>query len=117
MRIEEPQKQGQKQEILIQEAPTQIEPVQDYVEEKDLAETLEQITPFVQAISPLIIEYYKLKSPQVKRYQYINFIIMLAILGSVSTLAYHKIIDSAAATGLIGAVVGYVFGGLYQQSK
>jgi len=90
-------------------------PEQEFIEEKDIADVLEQITPFVEKLSPQIIEYQKVKAPQVKRYQYINFTIMMTILASVSILAYCKIIDGSAATGLIGAVIGYVFGGLYQQ--
>jgi len=90
-------------------------PEQEFIEEKDIADILEQITPFVEKLAPQIIEYQKVKAPQVKRYQYINFTIMMTILVSVSILAYYKIIDGSAATGLIGAVIGYVFGGLYQQ--
>ncbi len=83
--------------------------------EKDLADIAEQITPFVEVLAPKIIEYQKVREPVIKRGQWINFIVMMTILLSVSILAYYKIIDGSAATGLIGAVIGYVFGGLYQQ--
>ncbi len=90
-------------------------PEQEVIEEKDLADFLEQITPFIEKVAPHIIEYQKIKAPQIKRHQCINFIVMMTILTSVSLLASYKIIDGSAATGLIGAVIGYVFGGLYQQ--
>ena len=90
-------------------------PEQEIVQEKDLADILEQITPFIEKLAPQIIEYQKIRAPQIKRHQYINFIVMMTILLSVSILTFYKIIDSSAATGLIGAVIGYVFGGLYQQ--
>ncbi len=90
-------------------------PEDENIEEKGLADILEQITPFIEKLAPQIFEYQKIKAPQIKRHQYINFIVMMTILVSVSLLAYYKIIDGSAATGLIGAVIGYVFGGLYQQ--
>ena len=89
-------------------------PEQEFIEEKDIADILEQITPFIDKLAPQIIEYQKVKAPQVKRYQYINFTVMMTILLLVSILAYIKIIDGSAATGLIGAIIGYVFGGLYR---
>lgn len=88
---------------------------QEIVEEKDLADILEQITPFIEKLAPQIIEYQKIRAPQIKRHQYINLLVMMTILVSVSLLAFYKTIDGSAATGLIGAVIGYVFGGLYQQ--
>ncbi len=90
-------------------------PEQEVIEEKDIADFLEQITPFIEKLAPQIIEYQKIRAPQIKRHQYINLIVMMTILVSVSLLAFYKIIDGSAATGLIGAVIGYVFGGLYQQ--
>ena len=92
-------------------------PEQEYVGEKDISDALEQITPFIEKLAPQIIEYQKDRAPQIRRYQYINFTIMMTILLSVSILAYYKIIDGSAVTGLIGAVIGYVFGGLYHQKS
>lgn len=85
------------------------------VPEKDIGELLEQITPFLQVLAPSIVEYQKVKEPIIKRNQIINFIVMMTILIGVIILAYNNIIDGSAVTGLIGAVIGYVFGGLYQQ--
>jgi hypothetical protein len=61
---------------------------QEVIEEKEIADLLEQITPFVEKAAPYIIEYHKTKAPQIKRHQYINFIVMMTILVSVSLLAY-----------------------------
>ena len=81
-------------------------PEQEIAQEKDIADILEQITPFIEKLAPQIIEYQKIRAPQIKRHQYINFIVMMTILLSVSILTFYKIIDSSAATGLIGAVIG-----------
>ena len=83
--------------------------------ENDFADALEQITPFIEVLAPNILEYHKIREPLIKRSQWMNFVVMVLILGSVFTLAFYGVIDGSAATGLIGAVVGYVFGGLYQQ--
>jgi hypothetical protein len=40
---------------------------------------------------------------------------MMTILLSVGFLAWNKMIDGSAVTGLFGAVIGYVFGAIYQQ--
>ncbi|MHA1827132.1 MAG: hypothetical protein ACTSX6_00640 [Candidatus Heimdallarchaeaceae archaeon] len=85
--------------------------------EKDIADVLEQITPFVEALAPRIVDLQKAREPLIKRNQIINFIVMMTILVSVVILAYNNIIDGSAATGLIGAIIGYVFGGLYQQKN
>jgi len=92
----------------------------EYIEEeqhKDLADMLEQLAPFVNKIAPHINEYQKIKAPTIKRWQYIHFTVMMTILIGTIGLAYFKIIDGSAVTGLIGAVIGYVFGGLYQQKN
>ena len=92
-------------------------PEEEISEENDIADTLEQITPFIETLAPRIIEYQKVKSPQIKRYQYINFTIMMSILIAISFLTYCELIDSSAATGLLGAVIGYVFGSLYRREN
>ena len=92
-------------------------PEEEIIEEKDIADILEQITPFVETLAPKIVEYQKVRAPQIKRYQYVNFIIMMSILLSVFLLTYCELIDGSAATGLLGAVIGYVFGNLYRREK
>ena len=85
--------------------------------EKDIPDILEQITPFVESLAPRIIEYQKVRAPVIERWQWINFTVMMTILVSISLLAYFKVIDGSAVTGLIGAAIGYVFGGLYSQKN
>ncbi len=91
--------------------------IEDVCNEKDIADVLEQITPFIETIAPNIVEFQKVRAPIIKRWQWINFTVMMTILLGTMILAYAKIIDGSAATGLIGAVIGYVFGGLYQQKN
>ncbi len=86
-------------------------------QEENLGDFLEQITPFVEALAPRIVEYQKVREPIMKRWQLINFTVMMTVLLTVGILAYYGKIDGSAATGLIGAVIGYVFGGLYQQKN
>lgn len=88
---------------------------QHKIEELDLGDFLEQITPLIKSLAPNIIEYQKVRVPVIKRWQAINFTVMMTILVGVIVLAYTQTIDGSAATGLIGAVIGYIFGGLYQQ--
>ena len=102
-------------EKLAKNKQTDEEDIGEY--EKDIADIAEQITPFVEMVVPKIIEYQKVRVPIIKRGQNINFIVMMTILLSISILAYYKTIDGSAATGLIGAIIGYVFGGLYNQKE
>ncbi len=46
-----------------------------------------------------------------------NFSIMITLCVGVIALAYTKVIDGSAATGLIGAVIGYVFGHIYSKRE
>ncbi len=86
-------------------------------EEMSVQELMEVATPFIETLAPRIVEYQKVKAPLIKRNQTINFTVMMSIIISISVLAYFKIIDGSAATGLIGAIIGYVFGGLYNSSN
>ena len=78
---------------------------------------LEQIIDLVQIGGPHYVESQKVKAPIIKRNQCINFIVMMTIIITIGILAFYRIIDGSAATGLIGAIIGYVFGGLYQSGK
>ncbi len=81
---------------------------------KDL---LKVATPLIEKLGPMVIEYQKITEPRVKRVQIINSIIMVTLILAIAILAYLKLIDGSAATGLFGAIIGYVFGGLYNQNK
>ena len=87
----------------------------DDAQTKEVAKFLRDITPFIEVVAPKIIEYKKTQEPIIKRWQIINFTIMMTILLSVGFLAWNKMIDGSAVTGLFGAVIGYVFGAIYQQ--
>lgn len=47
----------------------------------------------------------------------INLIIMISILWLIWNLATNKIIDSSSIMGLVGTIVGYVFGTLYPYKR
>lgn len=83
--------------------------------EADIAEAVRALTPFVNALSPLIQKFQENNAPIVKRAQYMNFIFMMTVCLSVGLLAFFKVIDGSATTGLLGAVIGYVFGSIYSQ--
>ena len=86
-------------------------------ENVDIGEFINKITPLLESLAPKYIEYQKLKEPQIKRSQYMDFIVMSLIIISIAGLTYFRIIDGSAATGLFGAVIGYVFGGLYKRDE
>ncbi len=86
-------------------------------ENEDLKELVKVATPLVKIISPAMLKYQENNLPVIRRWQWINFSIMISVLGIIAWLAYVKIIDGSAATGLIGAVIGYVFGHVYSQVK
>lgn len=83
------------------------------VSKDESAETLKALAPLVDSIAPVISKYQENNLPIIKRNQWMNFLIMISLIFIVSGLAYTKIIDGSAATGLIGAVIGYVFGHIY----
>ena len=69
------------------------------------------------SLGPLLLKNKELDAPIIKRQQWMNFIIMITICAGVIILAYDKVIDGSAATGLIGAVIGYIFGHIYSKSE
>jgi hypothetical protein len=90
----------------------------DYEDNSDqLAKILESATPLIQAIAPLLKTNQEKQAPIIKRSQWMNFVIMMTLCISISVLAYFKIIDGSAATGLIGAIIGYVFGHIYSNKE
>ena len=67
------------------------------------------------SLGPLLLKNKELDAPIIKRQQWMNFSIMITLCIGVVTLAFTKSIDGSAATGLIGAVIGYVFGHIYSK--
>jgi hypothetical protein len=86
-------------------------------EKVDIGEFVNKITPLVELLAPNYIEYHKIRAPEIKRAQYMDFIVMFLIIISIAILTYLKILEGSAATGLFGAVIGYVFGGLYKREE
>jgi len=69
------------------------------------------------ALGPLFLKNQEINAPIIKRQQWMNFAIMITLCIGVIALAYTKVIDGSAATGLIGAVIGYVFGHIYAKRE
>lgn len=67
------------------------------------------------SLGPLLLKNKELDAPIIKRQQWMNFTIMMLLCTGVILLAWVKAIDGSAATGLIGAVIGYVFGHIYSK--
>ena len=64
---------------------------------------------------PMLLKNQEINAPIIRRSQWMNFSIMITLCLGVIALAYTKVIDGSAATGLIGAVIGYVFGHIYSK--
>ena len=75
---------------------------------------LEDISRLIKRAEPIILKYLEVNKPVVKRTQIMNFIIMMTLCLGIISLAIYNKIDGSAATGLIGAIIGYVFGSLYK---
>ena len=69
------------------------------------------------SLGPLLLKNKELDAPIIKRQQWMNFTIMMLLGVGVISLAWIKAIDGSAATGLIGAVIGYVFGHIYSKKE
>lgn len=80
-------------------------------------ELLKLIKDLGVAIGPMLIKNKELDAPIIKRQQWMNFFIMSTLCIGVFVLAYIKVIDGSAATGLMGAVIGYVFGHIYSKKE
>jgi hypothetical protein len=83
------------------------------VSKDESAEILKALAPLVDSIAPVISKYQESNLPIIKRNQWMNFLIMISLILIVGILTYARIIEGSAATGLIGAIIGYVFGHIY----
>lgn len=84
-------------------------------EDVTLKEIIEALPPLVNVLQPIIQKNNEHNAPIIKRSQEFNFIIMLFLILAITSLTYSKIIDGSAATGLFGAIIGYVFGHIYSK--
>lgn len=84
-------------------------------EEPNPDQSLEMLMDLGETFGPMLLKNKELDVPIIKRQQYMNFSIMLIICLGVIFLTYFKVIDGSAATGLLGAVIGYVFGHIYSR--
>lgn len=82
-----------------------------------IAEILEAVKPLVEIISPLINKNLEVRSPIIRRSQWMNYSIMIVLTVGIIFLSSLEIIDGSAATGLLGAIIGYVFGHIYSKRE
>ena len=73
--------------------------------------------PLIEKFNSFIETQGKVNEPIIKRAQWMNFIIMLIVTLAVVGLSYIGKIDGSAATGLLGAIIGYVFGHIYSNRE
>ncbi len=85
--------------------------------EEDSEKFMEMFNKLGQTFGPMFLKNQEINAPIIKRQQWMNFLIMITLCIGVIVLAYFKIIDGSAATGLIGAVIGYVFGHIYSKRE
>ena len=93
------------------------EVIQEDEEEDNGEEVIKLIKDLGVSLGPLLLKNKELDAPIIKRHQWMNFAIMMTLCVGVLALAYAKVIDGSAATGLIGAVIGYVFGHIYSKKE
>lgn len=86
-------------------------------EEDNGEELVKLIKDLGVSLGPLLLKNKELDAPIIKRQQWMNFTIMMLLCAGVILLAWVKAIDGSAATGLIGAVIGYVFGHIYSKRE
>lgn len=87
-----------------------MEPENKEVSLDAAVEAVERLTPY---ISTLVSNLNDLKQPKPNiimiRRQYFSYGVIILVVLSVSLLAYFGAIHGSAATGIFGAVVGYIF--------
>ena len=86
-------------------------------ENSEFTEFAKALEPILEKINPILETQAKANAPIAKRAQWMNFIIMFLIIVSVSALGYFGKIDGSAATGLLGVIIGYVFGHIYSKKN
>ncbi len=75
-----------------------------------VSEWAEYLEPIINTLLPRVIEYHRIKAPEIKRRQYNSLFVVLVILVSSSVLAWHRIIDGSAIFTILLAVMWYIFG-------
>ena len=89
----------------------------DEEETVDIKELFVALGPLIDKLSPIITLTIEANAPIIRRGQWMNFTIMMVVVIGIILLAYSGKIDGSAATGLLGAVIGYVFGTIFSNKE
>jgi uncharacterized membrane protein YjjP (DUF1212 family) len=80
---------------------------------KDIENLVKVLKPLADTLAPAFLKIKELEAPVIRRQQWMNFVIMVLLAGLIGVLTYLGRIDPSAATGLLGSIIGYVFGFIY----
>jgi Na+/H+ antiporter NhaA len=87
--------------------------MKDEVTTKDVEKLAKALKPLVDTLAPTFLKIKELEAPVIRRQQWMNFTIMVLLAVAIAGLTYQGKIDGSAATGLLGSIIGYVFGFIY----
>ena len=82
-------------------------------ETEDLERLAKVLKPLADTLAPTFLKIKELEAPIIKRQQWMNFCVMIALAILIGSLTFFGKIDGSAATGLLGSIIGYVFGYIY----
>jgi len=84
---------------------------------EQIIKLVEAVTPLAKVLGPIFEKHEEKKAPIIRRQQWMNFTIMIVLALLIGGLTFLGKIDGSAATGLLGAIVGYVFGYIYAKRE
>jgi len=79
-------------------------------EGEDDVKIVEILSELADRLSPTVLEYHRIKAPEIKRRQYNSVFVMTAILVATVYLSLCDILDSTATFAVFVAVMWYIFG-------
>jgi hypothetical protein len=80
-------------------------------------QTLLVIKQISDSIGTNVLKNQEINAPLIKRSQNMNFIVIFSICLVIGILAFFGKIDGSATVGLLGSMIGYVFGGIYGRKE
>lgn len=80
-------------------------------------EMIDALAPILDHLSHQVLEYHRIKAPEIKRRQYNSFVVVFSITVAASALGHYGVIDGSAAMVIFGAVLYYIFRNNTQHSS